>query len=53
MPAWRASDGSLRRATLAIHLRLQAETEARKAGLQIIAWRGGKPVVRLPMRKPK
>lgn len=53
MPSRRASDGSLRRAVLALHRRLELENEARKAGLTITAWRKGRPIVRIPMRKPK
>jgi hypothetical protein len=51
MPSRRASDGSHRRAAIALHFRLKIEVEARKAGHQPITWRNGKLIVRTPSRK--
>lgn len=50
MPRAARHDGDVRRASIAVHLRLQSEIEARKAGLQIISWRGTRPVIRIPAR---
>ena len=46
-------DGTVQRHYATVLARLALEQQARSAGLQITKWRDGKPVVRLPMRKPK
>ncbi len=50
MPGER-KDGSVQRHYATVLARLGLEQHARSAGLQITAWRDGKPVVRLPSRK--
>lgn len=47
MPSERASDGALRRTIIAVHERLRAEAEARKAGTPISKYRNGEPVYRV------